>query len=431
MSKSSTFSRRQALKAAGFLAGAGAFTTFNGPWYHNRAFAQGGKPIKLGLTCDASGMYGASGRDELLGIRMAIDEFNANGGVLGRTIEWVTADTETNPATASRVAERFVAREDCSFLLGAIHSGVANAITQIAVKYGTIYMNSNSSSPTESGENCSRVKFVWDGNGTNFTISTVRSTVENVGKRWLLLTNDYVWGHETSDATRNLVEEAGGEIVDNLIIPQGTRDFTSYLIQIQQLAPEVVAPAVGGDDGKILRQQVAELGLDQQATWVQSQQDWPDVWAAPDSIIGVFGTNWYHKLDLPGVPEFVAKWQERDMPGAIPVPSNTSYCGYMATRGLLRAIQETGSTNNVDLIKHIENMRIPAAERMQHFDAYFDPQTHHLQQTIYLARRNANPSDETDLYEIISWSEPKDVVDPQEAPNCKLVPYEDLPVVDA
>ena len=39
---------------------------------------------------------------------MAIDEWNAKGGVLGRKIEWMTADTETNPATGTRIAERFI-----------------------------------------------------------------------------------------------------------------------------------------------------------------------------------------------------------------------------------------------------------------------------------------------------------------------------------
>lgn len=421
--------RRGLVKGGAMLAGAG-LGTFYGPWKHNRAYAQEGKPIKIGLTCDASGMYGASGRDELRGIVMCIDEFNANGGVLGRKIEWITADTETNPATASRVAERFVTREDCSILIGAIHSGVANAITQVAEKYGTIYLNTNSSSPTESGENCSRIKFVWDGNGTNFTMSSVTAAVERVGKKWLLLTNDYVWGHETSDATRKLVEAAGGEIIDNLLVPQNTRDFTSYLLKIQQMQPEVVAPAVGGDDGKILRAQVAELGLDKQAAWVQSQQDWPDVWSAPDSIIGIFGTNWYHKLKLPGVDDFVKRWQARADEGAIPVPGNVSYCGYMGMRETLRAIERAGTTNNIAVIKELENLKIPAVDRMQDYDAWMNPDTHHLQQTIYLARRNQNPVDDTDLYEIISASKPENVVDPEEGKACKLAPYDQFPTVD-
>ena len=96
-------------------------------------------------------------------MRLAIDEFNAKGGVLGRKIEWITADTETNPAAGTRIAERFIAQEQCGFLIGALHSGVANAITQVANKYGTIYMNTNSSAPSEAGDNCSpgQVRMGW------------------------------------------------------------------------------------------------------------------------------------------------------------------------------------------------------------------------------------------------------------------------------
>src|SRR5258705_12272720 len=84
-----------------------------GPWKENQVWAQGAaKPIKLGLTCDASGQYGNSGQDDLRGIQMAINEVNAKGGVLGRKITWITADTETTPATGSRIAERFITRED-------------------------------------------------------------------------------------------------------------------------------------------------------------------------------------------------------------------------------------------------------------------------------------------------------------------------------
>src|SRR5688572_21425881 len=324
--KQSGISRRRLVRTSAMAAALAGGATLMGPWRHVRVQEQGQKKaIKLGLTCDASGQYGNSGQDDVRGIRLAIDEFNAKGGVLGRKIEWITADTETNPATGSRVAERFITREECAFLIGAVHSGVANAITQVAAKYGTVYLNTNSSAPSEAGENCSRVKFVWDGNGTNFAKATVKNAVAGVGKNWMLLTNDYVWGHTTSAATKTLVEANGGKIVDNLLVPQNTRDFTSYLIKIQQAKPDVVATAVGGDDIKALRAQVSQLKLDGKPAWINNQQDWPDVWGSPDSLFGVFGTTWYHKLPLPGVADFVKKWQAANKEaGAIPVPGNVS-----------------------------------------------------------------------------------------------------------
>ena len=92
-------------------------------------------------------------------------------------------DTETTPATGSRVAERMIKQDKVAFLVGGVSSGVANAISQVAQKYGVIYLNTNCSSPSEAGENCHRVKFVWDGNGNNFSQAAVKSAIGTFGKR--------------------------------------------------------------------------------------------------------------------------------------------------------------------------------------------------------------------------------------------------------
>jgi hypothetical protein len=152
----STISRRGLLLSTGAAVGAGAFY---GPWRNNRVYAAASdKPLKIGITSDASGQYANSGASDRRGMAMAIAEFNDRGGVLGRQVETVHLDTETTPATGSRVAERLIAREECTFLIGAVSSGVANAISQVAQKYGTVYLNTNSSSPTESGANWGQIR---------------------------------------------------------------------------------------------------------------------------------------------------------------------------------------------------------------------------------------------------------------------------------
>ena len=105
-------------------------------------------------------MCGDRGRPGRRGIQMAIAEFNTRGGVLGRQVETIHIDTETTPATGSRIAERMITRHESAVSIGAVSSGVANAISQMAQKYGTVYLNTNPSSPTESGKNCHRLKFV-------------------------------------------------------------------------------------------------------------------------------------------------------------------------------------------------------------------------------------------------------------------------------
>jgi len=410
-----------------------AGTAFYGPWTLNRAWAQAGqkKPLVIGLTMDASGQYGASGIDERLGAMLAIREFNQKGGVLGRQIEALHMDTETTPATGSRVAERLITRNEAAFLIGALHSGVANAISQVAQKYGCVYFNTNSSSPTESGKDCHRVKFVWDGNGTNFAHAIVKNAIKANGRNWLLLTNDYVWGHNTSKATRALVEANGGKIVDELMVPQNTRDFTSYLLKIQQIKPNVIAAAVGGDDIKALRQQVVQTKLDKSFAWINNQQDWPDVYGlGPDAIFGVFGTSWYYRLDLPGVKEFVAKYQ-KTYPGVqIKVPGNVFYNGYVATRELLRSVEEAGTTSNIAVIKKLEGRKMSALDRMQHHDAWIDPATHQCQQSIYMASYNDKPAEPDDIFKILSQVSPQDVADADAPKACKLESYAQTPTYE-
>jgi branched-chain amino acid transport system substrate-binding protein len=391
--------------------------------------ASAAEPLVIGLTSDASGQYANSGASDRRGMLMAIAEFNERGGVLGRKIVTVHIDTETTPATGSRVAERLITRDKAGFLIGAVSSGVANAISQVAQKYGVIYLNTNSSSPTESGKNCHRVKFVWDGNGANFSQAAVKNAVNAYGTRWLQITNDYVWGHNTSAATKVLVAANGAEVIGDILVPQGTRDFSSVLLKVQQTKPDVIAAAVGGDDQKAMRTQVADLGLGSKYAWINNQQDWPDVYGLPrENLFGVFGTTWYYKLDLPGVDDFVKRYQAMYPDTKMQVPGNVFYNGYWATRSLLEAIEKAGTTNNHEVIRQLEQLRIPAKTRMQHHDAYMNASTHQMQQTVYLATANLDGSDKNDMFKVLSQSSPEAVMDKGSTQTCKLESFEDTPV---
>ncbi len=389
------------------------------------------KPFLIGITSDSSGQYANSGAEDRRGMLMAVEEFNARGGVLGRKIETVHLDTETTPATGSRVAERLITRDKVAVLVGAVSSGVANAISQVAQKYGVIYLNTNSSAPTEAGQDCHRVKFVWDGNGNNFAQASVKGAIEKFGKRWLLITNDYVWGHTTSAATRKLAEAGGATIVDEIMVPQGTRDFSAVLIKAQQKKPQVIAAAVGGDDLKAMRAQVTQMKLGEKYAWINNQQDWPDVYGLPRTdLFGVFGTTWYQELDLPGVTEFVASYKKAYPDANIKTPGNVYFNGYWAVRALLEAVERTKSTNNHVLIQELEKLKIPAATRMQQHDAYMNPNTHQLQQTIYLATANLESTDPDKLFKILSSAPPDQVIDSDADAKCKLEPLDKTPVYE-
>jgi branched-chain amino acid transport system substrate-binding protein len=414
------------------LAGAGLGTALVGPWISNRLYASArNKPITIGITTDASGQYAGSGASEMLGIRMAISEFNERGGVLGRKIQWIHQDTETNPATGARVAEKMIARHECNFLVGGVSSGVSNSIGRVAQKYGTVYLDTNSSSPSESGTHCHRVKFVWDGSGSNFAHAIVRNAVTSSGSRWMLLTNDYEWGRQINSAVRRTAEGKGARIVDELMVPEGTLDFSPYLQKIKQQKPDVVAAAFCGEYLRALRAQASHAGLKEKPAWIFNQQDWPDIYGLPKgSLFGLFATCWYHKFDVPGVEDFIRKYRTAYPNERIQVPGNVYYNGYMATRELLRAVERAGTVNNIAVIKELEKLRVSALDRMQHHDAFMNPNTHHLQQSVYMATENLERQAADDVFKILSRVGPEEVADDAAGGACKLEPYEATPTYE-
>ncbi len=420
--------RRKALTAGAAAAGAAFF----GPWKHLRVYAAASdKPLRIGASIDMTGVFEHSGAAELRGIRMAIAEANARGGVLGRLVEDVAMDTRSSPEAAPKAALDLIEHENVAFMVGAIHSVIARKLSEVAQEHGVVYMNTNSSAPSESGANCHRTKFVWDASGKIFAMAVVRHAMRWLGRDWFLLGTDYSWGQETVAATRRLVEAEEGRIVGTRLVSPGTTEFGDIVREIEALKPDVAFAAIAGPDMEHLRAQVADQALGRRPAWISNQQNWPEIWLTrAKSTFGIFATNWYHKLDLPGVAEFVGRYRQIYRDAAVPVPGNVYYNAYMATRELLRAVERAGTTNNTAVIMELEGHRMSAIERMQHHDAWIDPIGHRVQQTIYMATKNLKPSDEADLFSILSYQEPAEVLDRDTVTECRLEPYDSVPTYD-
>ena len=89
--------------------------------------------IKIGHLTPMTGFLGALGEYAVLGIRMAEEEINKAGGVLGRQIE-ITSEDSVNPATGATKAQRMLERDGATVLMGEISSASALTIAQVAAR---------------------------------------------------------------------------------------------------------------------------------------------------------------------------------------------------------------------------------------------------------------------------------------------------------
>jgi branched-chain amino acid transport system substrate-binding protein len=405
----------------------GAGVAFVGPWRWARAQVR--KPILVGLTCDATGAFADSGQAERRGMILAIEEANARGGVLGRPVEHTWEDTATDASVAVRVAQRMIERDKIDFMIGALASGVAASLSELAQRHGIVYCNSNSSSDTVTNERCQRTNFVFDANTSMFTNALGPLVAKSLGKRWFLLTHDSVWGKSATAATRQTMKKVGAEEAGELAISRGTRDFSAQLLRIRTVKPQVVMANVGGTEQTALREQASELGSDQDAHWVFPPPDYPDLFAlGAKKSFGYFTTTWHYTLTDPGAQDFVQRFRKRWAGATIEIPDNVSCNGYLAARELLRAVERAGTTRSHDVIKQLEGHVI--GDNFRKYPSVIREWDHLVGQMVYLAKskKPSEMKEKYDLIELIADLPPEQVSPPREVSKCNMQPLAETPV---
>jgi branched-chain amino acid transport system substrate-binding protein len=382
--------------------------------------------VRMGVISPASGNYADMGAAERRGMIMAVEEFTARGGVLGKKIEMIVEDTETDPSAAARKAQKLIERDKVHFMLGAVSSSCAVAISEVAQRGNTVYFNTNTNSSTCTGEHCHRCNFRVGPNNHMLVFAVAPWIAKNVGKNWYFITHDYTWGRSGTKEFRDILKKEGGKELGESIIPLGTRDFSSYLIKIRNLKPkpDIVMCTIGGVDNTAMMEQIFEFGMDKDFRFGFSLRDYSDAFTVGlGKNIGTFAIEWYHLLDTPGTKEFVANYKKRWPDAKIPIPENNTYQGYIGTREMLRAVERANSLKTNDIIRALEGHTI--YDNMKNYPTYIRPWDHQFVQEVYIARAKTakEAKDSTDFYEVIGFMKGPDIVRSRAENPCKLEPF--------
>jgi branched-chain amino acid transport system substrate-binding protein len=350
--------------------------------------AERGEPLVIAHVAPTTGRFALHAEADRRGSELAIEDFNKRGGVLGREIILVARDPSLDGKQAARVAEELITRTKAAFLVGAVSSGVAASMSAVCQKYGTIFINTNSSAPSESVENAHRTKFVFDVHGANVYRALIKYALGNrQSKRVVLLTEDNVWGKDNAAASRQYIAESGGTVVGEVLAPETLPDPLAILAKVAAIPADTVVTSISGDNQIKLFAQIDPQILERQS-WIVGEVDWEELYPAPGTPRPLFATTWAWNLKTPGTAEFVARYRQRYGRTKLDYPGDVTHAAYLATKALLAAIEKAGTTDNHAVIAQLEKYRRTAREGMQDSDAFMDPVSHHVQQSIYIARWN-------------------------------------------
>jgi branched-chain amino acid transport system substrate-binding protein len=367
----SRISRRTLLRSSAALAGA---STIGLP---SIVRAQTEK-IRIGHLTPLTGFLGALGAYAQLGIRMAADEINTAGGVMGRQLDVMSEDS-VNPATAATKAQRMLDQDGATVLMGEINSASALTIMQVADRNKRLYMQIGARSDALRGKNCNRHTFHVDIPSTVMVNAVGKALVRDnmmKDKKFYTLTADYIFGHDLARAAKSFFDGNGGKLIGDELVATDVTDFSPYLLKIRQAKPDVVCSNLAGNQVTNLVKQYAEFGLPYPI--VGFNLNTADAWAAGDgNLSGTWPTVWYHTLDVPASKTFVANFIKRNGKP----PENHAWIEYVSLQMMAQAMAETKSTDTDRLIAYFE--KETQFDVLKGRKAYFRNWDHQLMQEAY------------------------------------------------
>ncbi|KAF0808725.1 extracellular ligand-binding receptor [Alcanivorax sp. S71-1-4] len=176
-------------------------------------------PIRIGLNYPSSGEYRQEGLMQRRGALMAIDEINAAGGVLGRPIEMLDADTASQPDRAVANVDQ-LADQGVRMLFGGSSSAVAIAAGRRARERGLLYFGTLTYSNDTTGKDGHRYLFRECYNG-HMAARVLSNYLEQnfAGKKYFYVTADYTWGTTTEASMRQFTDTTDVTAHPQVMVP--------------------------------------------------------------------------------------------------------------------------------------------------------------------------------------------------------------------
>jgi len=334
--------------------------------------------IKIGHLTPLTGFLGALGEYAVLGIRMATEEINAAGGVIGRRLDVLSEDS-VNPSVASSKAQRMLERDGAAFLMGEISSASALTISQVAARSKRLFMSIGARSDELRGKNCNRYTFYVDIPNTVMVNAVGQALLRDnmvQGRKFFSLTADYLFGHDLLRVAKKFFAANQALLLGDELIATDVTDFSPYLLKIRQAKPDVVCSNLAGNQVTTFLKQYAEFGLPY--PFIGFNLNTADAWAAgAENFGGVWPTVWHHELDIPGTKAFVAAFTKKHNK----LPENHAWIEYVSLKIMAQAMNETRSTDSDKLIAFLE--KGAEFDILKARKGYFRSWDHQLMQEAY------------------------------------------------
>ncbi|SEJ05796.1 amino acid/amide ABC transporter substrate-binding protein, HAAT family [Halohasta litchfieldiae] len=368
--------------------------------------------IKIGILEDQSGNFSINGLPKYRSSVLAIEEINEAGGILGREVEYVAPDPQSNVQRYRELAEQLILQDDVDMLTGAFASNTREAIRPTVNEEEQLYFYSNE----YEGGLCDNTTFAIGSIPEQQYGTLIPYMIDEFGPEAYIIAADYNFGQLSADWIRAYVEENGGEVVGEEFPPLSVSQYGSSINRIQDADPDFLATVLVGSNQSAFFTQAENLGLDvPMASSVNLSQSYEHVRFDPPTMEGMHSAVYYME-EIPTdrnqdfVDRFYDRWPDNEY------IAQMAMSPYVTLQLYKQAVEEAGTVDQQEVISVLEEgMDVEAPSG----DLSLKGSTHHMSHNMRLARVEEDHS--------ISFIE-SDIVEPsflEEAIGCDLTEQSD------
>jgi len=319
--------------------------------------AQAQQPIRIGASLSQTGAFAELGQNQLRGYQLCIKHANEKGGVLGRKLELVFEDDQSQAADAARIYEKLITQDKVDAILGPYSSPITEAVADASEKHRMpmVAPNASTTSIFRKGR-----KFVFM--VTSAAEVYLEGLIDIAAKRGLktvvVINEDTLFPKASAQGTVELAKKMGLQVVLAESYPKGTTDFSALLRKVAAAKPDVVAAATYFDDAVAITRGLKALDINPKMYGVTVGGDVPKFHEVlgrdADFVYG--GSQWLAELvtlragglipiarQYPGAAEFV-EFHNKEFPGA--GFSYQTVAGYGGCQIFVEAIRRAGSLDS-------------------------------------------------------------------------------------
>lgn len=325
------------------------------------------KPIKVGILHSLTGTMATSEQTVRDATLMAIDEINANGGLLGRLIEPVVVDGKSDPKTFAAEAERLIAAEKVSVIFGCWTSASRKTVRPILEQYQHLLFYPVQYEGLEQSPN-----IVYTGAAPNQQIlPAVNWCFQHLkARKFFLVGSDYVFPRTANAIIEAQINALRGEVVGQAYILLGSDRVDAVVKQIMEAQPDVILNTINGDSNVAFFTALRRAGVTSEdiptMSFSLAESELHGLHA--EDIAGDYAAwNYFQSVEREENLAFVQRFKDKYGPNR--VTDDPIEAGYFGVYLWAQAVQDAGTDEVSAVLRNLPNQSFPAPQGIVSIDA--------------------------------------------------------------